>query len=62
MGSRIYMLVKVFDKEEYADAFLQHGEMLCRTLGEFKRIEGDEVTIRIHSATRSHSRPPRSRM
>lgn len=43
MGSRIYMLVKVFDKEEYADAFLQHGEMLCRTLGEFKRIEGDEA-------------------
>ena len=43
MSFRIYLLVKVFDKEEYADAFLQRGEMFCRTLGEFKRIEGDEA-------------------
>lgn len=43
MKSRIYLLIKVFDKEEYADAFLQKGEMFCRTLGDFKRIEDDGV-------------------
>ena len=43
MSSRIYMLIKVFDKEEYADAFIQKGEMFCRTLGGFKKIEDDDV-------------------
>lgn len=43
MESRIYLLIKVFDREEHADAFINQGEMYCRTLGEFKRIEGDEV-------------------
>lgn len=41
MSSRIYMLIKIFDKEEYADAFIQKGEMFCRTLGDFKKIEDD---------------------
>ena len=41
--SRIYLLIKVFDKEEYADAFLNKGGMFCRTLGDFKRIEDDGV-------------------
>lgn len=39
MTSRIYLLIKVFDKEEYADAFINEGQMFCRTLGDFKRIE-----------------------
>jgi hypothetical protein len=39
MTSRIYLLIKVFDREEYADAFIQKGEMFCRTLGDFKRID-----------------------
>ncbi|MHC8309953.1 hypothetical protein ACYZUC_10105 [Pseudomonas sp. GT1P32] len=38
---KIVLLVKVFDKEEYADAFIQTGEMFCKTIGQFKRIEGD---------------------
>ncbi|WP_342616960.1 hypothetical protein [Rhodoferax sp. GW822-FHT02A01] len=37
----IFLLIKVFDKEEYADAFIQTGEMFCKTIGQFKRIEGD---------------------
>ncbi len=41
MTARIYLLIKVFDKEEYADAFIQKGELFCRTLGDFKRIEND---------------------
>lgn len=41
MTSRIYLLIKVFDKEEYADAFIQKGELSCRTLGDFKRIDND---------------------
>ncbi|MGZ8935548.1 MAG: hypothetical protein ACXW04_11685 [Methylobacter sp.] len=43
MSSRIYMLIKVFDKEEHADAFIQKGDMFCRTLGDFKKIEDDDV-------------------
>lgn len=43
MSSRIYMLIKVFDKEEYVDAFIQKGEMFCRTLGDFKKIIDDYV-------------------
>ena len=41
MTRKIALLVKVFDKEEYADAFIQTGEMFCKTIGQFKRIEGD---------------------
>lgn len=41
MPKKILLLLKVFDKEEYADAFLQSGEMFCKTIGDFKRIEGD---------------------
>ncbi|WP_306715772.1 hypothetical protein [Burkholderia dolosa] len=43
MGSRIYLLVKIFEREEHADAFVEKGEMFCRTLGDFKKIEGDEA-------------------
>lgn len=41
MSPKIVLLVKVFDKEEYADAFIQTGEMFCNTIGQFKRIEND---------------------
>ena len=41
MTRKIALLVKVFDKEEYADAFIQTGEMFCKTIGQFKQIEGD---------------------
>ncbi len=41
MTQKIALLVKVFDKEEYADAFIQTGEMFCKTIGQFKRIEDD---------------------
>lgn len=41
MTQKIVLLVKVFDKEEYADAFIQTGEMFCKTIGQFKRIEDD---------------------
>ena len=41
MTKKIFLLVKVFRKEEYADAFIQTGEMCCKTIGQFKRIEGD---------------------
>lgn len=43
MISRIYMLIKVFTEEAHADAFIQKGEMFCRTLGDFKKIEDDGV-------------------
>lgn len=43
MTKKILLLLKVFDKEEYADAFLQKGEMFCKTIGDFKRIEGDSA-------------------
>jgi hypothetical protein len=42
MKSRIYMLIKVFDKEEYADAFIQKGELFCRTLGDFKNSDEED--------------------
>jgi hypothetical protein len=41
MDSRIYLLIKVFDTEEYADAFIRTGEMFCKTIKQFKEIEGD---------------------
>lgn len=41
MTKKIALLVKVFDKEEFADAFIEKGEMFCKTIGQFKRIEGD---------------------
>lgn len=41
MTKKIALLIKVFDKEEYADAFIQTGEMFCKTIGQFKQIEGD---------------------
>lgn len=43
MNKKLISLIKVFDKEEYADAFLQKGEMFCKTIGQFKKIEGDEA-------------------
>ena len=41
MTARIYLLIKIFDKEEHADALIERGELFCRTLGDFKRIEDD---------------------
>jgi len=40
-GKVIYMLIKIFDEEAHANAFFDQGEMYCKTLGDFKRIEGD---------------------
>ncbi|WP_288841433.1 hypothetical protein [uncultured Deefgea sp.] len=42
MTTRIYLLIKVFDKEEYADAFIQNGELFCRTLGDFKKADEED--------------------
>lgn len=39
MANKIYMLIKVFEKEEYADKFLNNGEMYCQLLSSFKKIE-----------------------
>lgn len=41
MGARIYLLIKVFDKEEYADEFIKTGKMFCKTIKQFREIEGD---------------------
>lgn len=41
MNAKIVLLVKVFDQEKYADAFIQTGEMFCKTIGQFKQIECD---------------------
>lgn len=38
-SSEIHFLIKIFDKEEYADAFIHKGEMFCKTLDEFKHLE-----------------------
>jgi hypothetical protein len=35
----MYLLIKVFDEEKYANAFIQKGELFCRTLGDFKRSD-----------------------
>ena len=43
MSSIIYALIKVFDKEEYADAFIKNGELFSRRLGDFKGIEDGQV-------------------
>jgi hypothetical protein len=48
MDSKIYLLLKIFDREENADAFLNRGEMYCRTLGDFKKIEGDDARGDVH--------------
>ena len=42
MTTRIYLLIKIFDKEEYADAFIQKGELFCRTLGDFKKSDEED--------------------
>lgn len=42
MKKRVLCLIKIFDNEAYADAFINHGEMFCRTLTGFKNID-DEV-------------------
>lgn len=43
MKTHIIALIKIFDKEEYADAFIERGEMFCRTIGDFKVIEDGEL-------------------
>jgi hypothetical protein len=42
MKSRVLLLIKFFEEEVHADAFLQRGEMLCRNLGYFKQCEEDD--------------------
>jgi hypothetical protein len=41
MSKKIYCLIKTYDCEEYAEAFINAGEMYCRTLKEFKETERD---------------------
>lgn len=43
MSSEIILLIKIFDNEEYADAFINEGKMYCRTLETFKGIDDDGV-------------------
>lgn len=42
MATKIYLLIKIFDKEKYADAFIQKGELFCRTLGDFKKADEED--------------------
>lgn len=42
MTTRIYLLIKVFDTDVHADAFIKKGELFCRTLGYFKELDGDD--------------------
>ncbi|UNU29648.1 hypothetical protein [Aeromonas hydrophila] len=51
MSSEIIVLIKIFDKEEYADAFINNGEMYCRTLGSFKEINDDVRGDRFEAAS-----------
>jgi len=39
VSKRIYCLIKIFDSEEYAKAFLDTGEIFCRAFEEFKNID-----------------------
>lgn len=41
MGKKIYCLIKTYQSEEHANAFLNTGEIYCNTLEEFKKIEDD---------------------
>ncbi len=41
MSKKIYCLIKAYDSEEYAKAFINAGEMYCKTLKDFKEIEDD---------------------
>lgn len=43
MNAKIYTLIKIFDTEAHADAFIENGEMYCRTLGHFKKLEDGEL-------------------
>ncbi|GBH26109.1 hypothetical protein [Burkholderia vietnamiensis] len=43
MAKRLLLLVKFFDREEYARRFLEYGEMYCRPLADFKSIEDGDV-------------------
>jgi len=43
MGKKIYCLIKTYQTQEYANAFLNTGEMYCNTLEAFKKIEDDSA-------------------
>ncbi|HEH9411617.1 TPA: hypothetical protein SIA28_000160 [Aeromonas salmonicida] len=57
MDSRIMLLIKIFDKEEYADTFLNNGEIFCQTLEHFKRIEDAGVRGDAYEAVSSWYQP-----
>lgn len=57
MSSKIVLLVKVFDKEEYADAFINKGEIYCQTLKSFKEIEDSGVRGDMYEAASSWHQP-----
>jgi len=42
MEKNILLLIKIFNKEEYADAFIEKGELFCRTLGDFKKCDDND--------------------
>ena len=62
MSPMIHVLIKVFDKEEYADAFIKKGEMFCRTLGEFKKIENDDQRGDIHEGVTAWLQPDKTKI
>jgi hypothetical protein len=41
MSKKIYCLIKIYDSEEHAKAFINAGEMYCKILKEFKEIEDE---------------------
>ncbi len=43
---RIFLFIKFFDKQEYAEAFLQ-GKVFANRLSAFRRAEGEDTTARI---------------
>jgi hypothetical protein len=55
----LYLLIKIFDKEEYADAFIKSGELFCRSLGDFKRIEDDGARGDVYEGVTGWHQPGR---
>jgi hypothetical protein len=62
MVPRIYLLIKIFDKREYADAFINQGEMFCRALGSFKRSEDSDFRGDIHEGITDWHQPDKIKL
>jgi hypothetical protein len=52
-------LIKIFDKEENADAFIKSGDLFSRTLGDFKRIEDDGARGDVYEGVTGWHQPDR---